>query len=160
MSERHQAETDDRTRRRDLEGVEERWRRWARRPPRTSPETAAHRVLARLAEPDPQPGWQPAGGWTSRSARRLVAAALALAAVGIWLLTAGPPWPLPAPDTDPGPGTESDESPSAAVRSVEVPEAPTMAEGVVLMWLDAETPLYMTLAPPGRAAGVEKGEGS
>lgn len=139
---------DDGTRQRDFE---ERWRRWARRPPRTSPESAAHRVLTRLAEPTPQPWWRPAGGWASPGARRLVAAALAVAAVGLWLLTAG----LPFPGTDPGPGLGSDDSPAPTF-----PETPVMADGVVLMWLDAETPLYMTFAPPPQESGAEKGEGS
>ena len=155
MSERHPAETDERTRRRDFERFEERWRRWARRPPRTRPETAAHRVLTRLAEPAPQPAWRLAGGWTSRGARRFVAAALVLAAVGLALLTAGPPLPFTASDTEPAPGTAPDGAPGSTV-----PGAPLMADGVVLLWLDAETPLYMTFAPPGSAAGAEKGDGS
>lgn len=153
MSEREQVENaDGATRRSDFE---ERWRQWARRPPKTRPQTAAHRVLRRLAEPSPRPRRRSVGGWASPGVRRLVAAALVLAAVGLWLLTAGPPFPFPASDTDPHPGPGSEESPGRALAG-----APAMADGVVLMWLDAETPLYMTFAPPARAVGTEKGEGS
>jgi hypothetical protein len=130
---------------------ERRWRRWGERPPRTHPETAARRVLTRLAEPAPRPGWRPAGGWTSLGARRLAVAALVLAAVGVWLLTAG----LPGPFTGPGPTVAPERAPGGPL-----PATPAMADGVVLMWLDAETPLYMTFAPPSRTTGAEKGDGS
>jgi hypothetical protein len=148
MKDRSKVDTEARDLQRDFE---ERWRRWGERPPRTRPETAARRVLTRLAEPAPRPWWQPAGGWTSPGTRRLAVAALVLAAVGIWVLTAG----LPISFTGPG-------STGAPVRppSGSLPATPAMTDGVVLMWLDAETPLYMTFAPPSRTAGAEKGDGS
>lgn len=136
------SERDDGTRWRDVRrSFEERWRRWAERPPRTPPETAARQVLTRLDRPEEtsrraalRPGW-----------RLAAAAVLALAVLGLWLVTAGPPSAVPPSDTASDAPTES---------------TPVMADGVVLMWLDAETPLYMTFAPPRPAAEAGKGEGS
>lgn len=125
---------------------EERWREWSRRPPRQNPSQAAHRVITRLDEVSrvstSDLGF---GSWTSRL---LAATALVALAAGLWLLLPGLPLSLSGPDSQtPDPG-------------VEATETPVMADGVVLIMLDDETPLYMTFAPPQGEPGAGKGEGS
>jgi len=129
--------------------LEASWRRWARRPPRRSSEEAARRVLARLED----------GSSRSPSAVRLgpavwrwaATAAVLLVTLGIWLLAPG----LPEPGEEAGSlgATSRQESPRLS-------EPPVMDHGVVLLWLDAETPLYMTFAPPRDDAREQKGEES
>lgn len=107
-----------------LEQFEERWKTWAGRPPRTSPEDAARQVLARLD-----------GGERRISPRLprmtwLAAAAAVLLAVAVGLFAPHPPSP----------------------RTAEV-AAPPLDDGVVLIWLDSETPLYMSFAPPPAEEG-------
>ncbi len=122
-----------------MERFEDAWKAWARRGPRTAATDAARRLRARLdaAALDAAPGpvrLGPARGW-------LAAAAVALLAAGAWLAS----WPpAPAPDAPAGFG---------------ITEPQPLAPGVALIWLDAETPLYMTLTPPRAAEPpVEKGD--
>lgn len=98
---------------------DEAFRAWARRPPRTPARRAAERVVARLDR------------GRARSALSLppfrlsaAAAALALAIAAAWFVSR--PGPVP--------------NDSVA--------RPPLEEHVVLLWLDPETPLYLTVAPP------------
>jgi hypothetical protein len=99
---------------------EDRWREWANRPPRKSPAFAAVEIKRRLRQADGLRRW-----------RAPVAAAAVLAAcgfLGVRLLSPPKPAPLPA----------------------ELSTAAPLAEGQVLIWLDPDTPLYMTYQnPPG-----------
>lgn len=115
-----------------LEDFEERFLRWAGRPPATSPDEAARNLEERL-EGYPR---------VARARRRRLAAAasliLALLA-GLFLARDGEP-PSPASVT-------ARTEPAVLVH-------PGDSE-VVLMWLDETTPLYMTFGSP-----KEKGNGS
>lgn len=112
--------------------LEDAWRRHAARPPDLSPEDAAARVLRRLAERH---------GVTRRGRHhwRLAAAALLL----VVLLAAAVLLRLPA-------------APSAPPRAGEVAETALSSDGVVVLWLDEETPLYLTLEPPADGAPDRK----
>jgi hypothetical protein len=105
-----------------FERFDERFKAWAERPPRTSPEEAARQVLARLDDGGrrglPRPVW-------------LAAAAAVLLALAVGLFAPRPPVPP---------------------RTAEA-AAPPLDDGVVLIWLDSETPLYMSFAPPPAAEG-------
>ena len=105
-----------------FERFDERFKAWAERPPRTSPEKAARQVLARLDGSGrrglPSPIW-------------LAAAAAVLLALAVGLFAPRPPVPP---------------------RTAEA-AAPPLDGGVVLIWLDSETPLYMSFAPPPAAEG-------
>ncbi len=111
------------------ERFEEAWREWTRRPPRQAPAEAAARVgsLIREGQRRRQPRWAIAA-----------AAAVLFAAIAVavhWTrLSYQPGLPQPVP----------------AVR-----EAPQLGGGEVLMWIDKDTPLYMTFQPPdeGQAKG-------
>jgi len=112
-----------------LEELEDRWKSWAERPPRTSPEDAARQVLARLDDGERRRAprmWR--GTW-------LAAAAAVLLAVAVGLFAPH----LPSPQT-------------SSPRTAEV-AAPPLDDGVVLIWLDSETPLYMSFAPPPAEEG-------
>jgi hypothetical protein len=109
------------------------WRRLAERPPKMAPEDAARRVLARIA-----PRREPHGAGAVRWA---AAAALLLALAAGW-------WQADRWSTQRRP-------PAAAPAAVQA--ALPLDEGVVLLWLDDETPLYLTLTPP-RTAGAENGD--
>lgn len=111
-------------RRDPLARFEEELRRHAARPPATPPGIAARRVMARLAAAERRP----AGVFHLRWA--VVAAAVVLAA-GAWFFSPS--------------GPRFSEPPVAA-------GPPALGEGVVLLWLDPETPLYMSLTPPSRGA--------
>ncbi len=104
---------------------EEAWRNWLRRPPHRSPAEAAARVAGLIRE--------------RRRRRRAIwayaAAAVVVAAIGVAIRWAGL-----SNRTVP-------VQPAALVQ-----KAPQLGQGEVLMWLDEETPLYMTFQPP------EKGE--
>ncbi len=111
-----------------VEGFEEAWRNWVRRPPQRSPAEAATRITALIRE--------------RRRRRRAIwasaAAAVLVVAVAVVLRWAGLPTRL-APVQ---PATPAQE-------------APQLGQGEVLMWLDEDTPLYMTFQPPeqGEAKG-------
>lgn len=109
-----------------IEDFENRWKSWAERPPRTSPEAAARQVLARLDEGE-RPTLPRVG---LPHMRWLAAAAAVLLAMAVGLF---------APSSPPA-------------RTAEV-AAPPLDDGVVLIWLDSETPLYMSFAPPPAEEG-------
>ncbi len=107
-------------------------RAWAARPTTRTPASAAREIAARIAGgPAPRPRFHPAWAWT--------AAGLA-AAVGIasWLRFGGAP--------------RAGLPPAPTGRSVAPapldPGAEALGDGQVLIWLDPETPLYMSFAPP------------
>jgi hypothetical protein len=100
-------------------------RSWASRPASTSPREATERLARRLEEEaSPEPRRYPF--------RLATAAALALALIGGW-------WAL--------------DGRRAEVRQElrEELRIPTLDENVALIWLNAETPLYLTLTPPPAA---------
>jgi hypothetical protein len=97
---------------------EEKWREWSRRPPRKSAAFAAAEVKREL-----RGHRAPVHRW------RVPAAAAAVAVCGyIGVRLLNPPAPAPVP-------------PPAVVT---VPAAAPLNDGQVLIWLDSETPLYMT----------------
>ena len=98
---------------------EERWREWAGRPPKTSPAAAAQEVVASLGARRQR-----------RRPRLLVAAAAVLVAVGGIAIHRGM------------------RSPGEPVVVETAVETPALGAGEVLMWLDEETPLYMTFQAP------------
>jgi len=100
-------------------------REWAARPPRLAPAAAARAVAARVAPRRSQP---------FRPAWALAAAAAVVLAVGS-LVT-----------------VRALRQPAAPVAGGAVPAAPILGENQVLIWLDEETPLYMTFAAPGDGA--------
>ena len=97
---------------------EEKWRAWSGRPPRKSAAFAAAEVKRRLRQ-----------GQTSDQRWRIpVAAAAAITLcgwLGVRLLNPPKPAPVPAP---------------ADVAAAAAP----LDDGQVLIWLDSDTPLYMT----------------
>ncbi len=105
-------------------GFEQAWRRWAAQPPRQSPTEAAAGVALRIRQRRGR-----------RSSWMLAAAAAALlAAVGTTIL-----W-----------------RPSRTVPSalpVTEQEALAPGKGEVLLWLDEQTPLYMTFQAPEEEQG-------
>jgi hypothetical protein len=113
-----------------LKDFESSLKKWGRREPKTPPEVAARRVLARLPEREKTSS----DGW-----RRflLPAAALLVLALGyaVFLRDGQPP-------------------PDVAVRLAAPPI--TLDENTALIWLDEETPLYMTLASPESTEGENR----
>jgi hypothetical protein len=109
------------------------FRSWAERPPRTAPEEAARRLASRLPERRLAGRRSLAG----RPALWLAAAAVALAA-GLALVVGslGPRWERRAPA-------------EAAAPPAGVPLAPT--GDVLVIELDSETTLYMTLGAGSQA---------
>jgi hypothetical protein len=101
------------------------WKAWAERPARRSPEEAARRVLEAARR--------------RRRRRRAVRTLLATAALLVIAVTLGVrrQGPEPAP------------APPAAPPLASAPLGP----GQALIWLDAETPLYMTFEAPEAAPG-------
>jgi len=119
--------------RRGWRAFEDAWRRAADRPPRLAGSAAARRVVARL---EPPPRRRAALRWAAAAG---LAAVLALAvALGWW---------------------DSRRSESLlAPETVAAAEAPLpLDDGVVLLWLDDETPLYLTLTPPRSGAAQTGG---
>jgi hypothetical protein len=113
-----------------LKDFESSLKEWGSREPKTAPEDAARRVLAQLPEREKsaKDWWRPF---------LLPAAALMVLALGygIFLRVSQPP-------------------PDVAVRLAAPPV--TLDENTALIWLDAETPLYMTLAAPESAQGENR----
>ena len=110
-----------------LEDFEKRWSLWAHRPPKTSPDEAANRLLARLPE-------RIADRRFAKTWRTILpAAALVVLAIGARILS------------------KSYRSPP----TTSTPSASSIAldEGTALIWLDPETPLYLTLAAPKTSRG-------
>ena len=100
-------------------------KRWARRPPSLTPWQAAARIEDRLPK---RPGRGVAWGL------RLAAAAAMVGAMGLWWLARMPK-----------PPASGSRSAAAVVGSV---ETPPLSGDVAVFYLDADTPLYLTLAPP------------
>lgn len=103
------------------------FRSWGERSPRTPPDEAARRVVAKLSE-------RRVYGWSSSIPLRLatVTAGLALLLVVSWATLPEPPGAPPSqPDIS----------------------LPPLSDDVVLLWLDDETPLYLTVAPPATKGG-------
>ena len=104
------------------EHFDEAFKSWAERPLCTPADEAARQVMAQLPE-------RRGKGWFSGSRLRFATAAVGLAL----LLVVG--WAtLPKPQ-------------GASVPAQEV-ALPPLPEDVVLLWLDDETPLYLTVALP------------
>ena len=115
------------------ERFEASFKTWAERPPKTPASEAAGAVLERLARHETVPARRrPDRAW--RWANAL--AALLLASV---IVARFSPSLAPTGGLDPRP-----QEPIAA--------AP-LPEGVLLMWLDAETPLYLTMNRPQAQQG-------
>ena len=113
-----------------LKEFEGRWKDWAKKTPGTAPEKAARRILTRL--PVRSRGWAMLG---FLSARRYLAAAAAVALLVFGIRFLGKT------------KTTVIEVPVVAEASIE------LGEDVALIWLDPDTPLYMTLNPPEAVRG-------
>jgi hypothetical protein len=102
-------------------------KRWAERPPRVSPEEASRRVLEA----------------TRRRRRRTLTRRALLAAAAVLALVAIP-------------GVRRERPAPQATPTAAVPLEPRpLGAGEALIWLDADTPLYMTFeAPPVPRGGV------
>lgn len=103
------------------------WRQWVGRPPGQSPAEAAAAISRRLRSRKQRHYWWP-----------LAAAAAATAAVVLAIN-----WP----------GIIRRESPPAP--AINLQESAPMSNGEVLIWLDEQTPLYMTFQPPGNEPASE-----
>jgi len=115
------------------------WKRRLERPPALPPQAAAARVRARLDARTRQPRLR---RWQLATAGAVTAAALLVA---VFLV------PSRGPGHD-GAGGEPRLAASAGV----VATGATPSEGEVLLWLDSETPLYLTLAPPPQDRGTTR----
>ena len=108
-----------------MEDFEQALKAWAQRPPRRSPHEAARLVVEAV-------GRRQRG---RRALRTLLAvAALLLIAVGVSLQRKGP-------------------APEATPAAVAPRPATPLGAGQALIWLDADTPLYMTFEAPAAASG-------
>jgi len=111
----------------EMERFDEALKTWAKRSPQTPAHEAARQVVARLSE-------RRTGGWLMGNSLRFATAAAGLAL----LLVVG--WvTLPK-----APGTLA-STPEVAL--------PPLPDDVVLLWLDDETPLYLTVALPATEGG-------
>jgi len=110
------------------DSFEQAFKRWAEHPPETPPDQAAARVVSQLTE---RRGISLLAG--SRVRFAAAAAALTLVVVVGWV-------------------TLQPESPAAIPATSEV-VLPPLEENVVLLWLDQQTPLYLTVAPPAAKGG-------
>ena len=126
---------------------------WGGRPPQTPAPVAMRRLSRRLAESSAGGAAErPNGGEVATSpvrglalARLTAAAAVVLLAVGSWLLIPVANLPIPVP--------RSTEPLAAGVRPL---PAPVVDDSVLVLDLDADTTLYLTLSPPR----AEKGDRS
>jgi len=101
------------------------WKAWAERPARRSPQDAGRRVLEAARQ--------------RRRRTRAVRTLLATAALLVIAVTLGVRRPSPVPE----------HTPEAAPPLASAP----LGAGQALIWLDAETPLYMTFEAPPEAPG-------
>ena len=98
---------------------EDAWREWASRPPRRTPAIAGQRVAATIrGRRRRRPAWL--------MAVASMTALLIVVVAGTWLLHNGEP----------------------PVMNGNRLAAPALGHGEVLIWLDEETPLYMTFQSP------------
>jgi hypothetical protein len=113
----------DETPRDHLKAFEDAWKKKVGRAPETPPEVAARRILARLPERR--------AGWLLLFEKRFIlpAAALVLVGLAIGVSTRFLVKPLSVSVGYPSPSIE-------------------LNENMALIWLDDETPLYMTLSAP------------
>lgn len=122
-----------------IEDLEDAWRVWLDRPPRTSPEQAARAISDRLSRSGTGPRNLP-----RFSLRRpLLAAALLLITVAVgWRFL---PW-------------KGQDARVVAVAAE--PSVPALGEDVLVMRLDSKTLLYLTLPsdPDGRPAESNPGD--
>ena len=109
---------------------DEAFKDWASAEPPTPAEQAARQVMARLPERQSQRWF--GGSWLPVAS---AAAGLALMLVVGWNLI---------------PRAEMPEA--AAVEALDL-ALPPLQENVVLLWLDEQTPLYLTVAPPAPEGG-------
>jgi hypothetical protein len=109
---------------------DEAFKAWASAEPDTPARKAARQVMARLPERRPQRWF--ADGWLPVAS---VAAGLALMLAVGWTLV---------------PRAEMSEV--SAVETLDL-ALPPLQENVVLLWLDEQTPLYLTVAPPATEGG-------
>lgn len=112
-----------------LEEFEQAMRRWADRPPRTLPGEAVQQIRQQLGEAEPKKKF-----WMHWPVAALVL--LTLAAALLWRSAPDPPAP--------------------ASNQTQLASVPSLDENTLLIWLDAETPLYLALNPPASAAQGEK----
>ena len=112
---------------REMERFDEALKAWAERPLETPPDEAVQELLAHLPE-------KQTGAWLADWRWRLATATTGLAL----LVMVG--WATLF--EDPGPSTIGEEV-----------ALPPLHEDVVLLWLDEETPLYLTVAPPATEGG-------
>ncbi len=105
-------------------GFAEAWKQWAASPPRKLPSAAAAEVKASIERRPSE----------HRSGRLLATAAILLLAVGAAVLWR--PW---------------EKTPASQPAGVE--EIVPMGKGEVLIWLDEQTPLYMTFQAPAEEQG-------
>ncbi len=113
-----------------LKEFEGRWKDWAKKAPGTVPKDAARRVMARLPA---RPRRRDMLGFIPARRYLAAAAAVALLVFGIRFFGKTKPTIL--------------EAPVIAEASIE------LGEDVALIWLDPDTPLYMTLSPPEAVRG-------
>ena len=102
----------------------EAWKNWAGKPPQKSPAAASAEVMAGIRRRASEHPW-------GRSLAAAAALLLAVGAAGLWQ-----PW-RKTPVTRPA-GLE---------------EMVPMGKGEVLIWLDEQTPLYMTFQAPAEEQG-------
>lgn len=108
-----------------MDRFEDAFRAWAERPPRVPPDEAGRRVVEVAARRRRH----------ALTRRALLAAAAVLAIVAVPAIRRDRPAPVPAPSAD-----------------TRV-EPPPLGAGEVLIWLDPETPLYMTFEAPTASRG-------
>lgn len=124
-----------------LKEFEGRWKDWGKKAPGTAPEEAVRRIMARL--PVRSRRW---GTLDFLPARRYLAAA---AAVVFLVFGASYFW---------NDNPTALDAPVLTEASIEfgedVADAPVeLGENVALIWLDPDTPLYLTLNPPEAVRG-------
>lgn len=112
-----------------LKDFEERWKLWAGRSPKTSPEEAAQQILARLLDRTTE---RHLATWW-----RVVLPAAALVVLAIALGILWKPYPT-----------------TSTARSL-APSSVALDENTALIWLDPETPLYLALPEPEAPRGEE-----
>lgn len=109
---------------------EKAWKKWLERPPRQSPSEAAARVGVLIHERRRR-----------RQARWVLAAAAAVFCV---VISVAIQW------------TRLSTHPTSGTPAAGIQQAPQLGDGEVLIWIDNDTPLYMTFQSPDENRG--KGE--
>jgi len=108
------------------ERFKEEWRRWLERPTRLAPSEAAERIALSLPAQRPQHN-------RLRSLAAAAALLLAMVALSVWMTRRSP----------------------APQHFMSIEETAPIGDGEVLIWLDDETPLYMTFQAPETAPSKE-----